>query len=90
MNLETKLSAPLLSPTEIADILERHLDAAADEAANEARCAEVCAVLRRMRRHAANVYLRYALRPLEDEPDARVALRKVIATLRTWRHLSGA
>jgi hypothetical protein len=86
MNLETKLSAPRLSPAEIADILERHLG----DAAVDAEYAEACAVLRRMRRHAANVYLRYALRPLDDEPDARVALRKVLATLRTWRHLSGA
>lgn len=86
MNLETKLSAPRLSPIEIADILERHLGAAA----GAAECAEACAVLRRMRRKAANVYLRYALRPLEDEADVRVALRKVLATLRTWRHLSGA
>jgi len=86
MNLEAKLSASRLSPTEIADILERHLG----EAGGDAEYADACTVLRRMRKHADNVYLRYALRPLEDEPDARTALRKVIATLRTWRHLSGA
>lgn len=86
MNLETKLSSPRLSPAEFASILERHLRDSDDEA----EWAEACAVLRRMRRHADNVYLRYALRPLEDETDARVALRKVLATLRTWGHLSGA
>jgi hypothetical protein len=86
MHLERKLSAPRLSPLEIADILERHVGDAGDEAL----CAEACAVLRRMQRHASNVYLRFALRPLEQERDARLALRKVLATLRAWRHLSGA
>lgn len=86
MKLETKLAVPGLSPADIADVLERHLG----DCAGEVEFAEACAVLRRMRRHAANVYLRYALRPLEDEPDVRIALRKVLATLRTWRHLSGA
>lgn len=86
MNLEAKLSGPRLSPHEIAEILERHLG----EAASEAACEEARAVLQRLRRRAANVYLRYALRPLEDEADVRIALRKVLATLRTWRHLSGA
>lgn len=86
MNIESKLSTPGLSPSEIADILERHLGSEA----GDAQYAEACTALRRIRRHATNVYLRYALRPLEDEADVRAALRKVLATLRTWRHLSGA
>lgn len=86
MQLERKLSAPGLSPAEIADILEKHLGDGPDAA----RIDDACAVLRRLRRHADNVYLRYALRPLDDATDARVALRKILATLRTWRHMSGA
>lgn len=86
MNLEAKLSAPRLSPTEIADILERHLAGSAEET----RYAEACAVLRRMNRHGGNVCLRQALRVLERETDPRAALRKALAALRSWRHLSGA
>jgi len=86
MNIDSKLSTPGLSPSEIADILERHLG----PEAGDAEYTEVCTALHRIRRDAANVYLRYALRPLEDDADVRVALRKVLATLRTWHHLSGA
>jgi hypothetical protein len=43
-----------------------------------------------MRSSADNVYVRYALRPLDEPIDDRTAVRKALATLRTWRHLSGA
>ena len=86
MLLEKKLFGLRLSPTEIAEVLERHLRDADDPADyTEAR-----AVLRRMRSSADNVYVRYALRPLDEPIDDRTAVRKAMATLRTWRHLSGA
>jgi len=86
MLLDKKLFGPRLSPTEIADVLERHLSATDDPADyTEAR-----AVLRRMRSSADNVYVRFALRPLEEPIDDRTAVRKALATLRTWRHHSGA
>lgn len=86
MLLEHKLFGLRLSPTDIADILERHLQQHDDPA----QYTEARAVLRRMRSSADNVYVRYALRPLDDVVDDRTAVRKALATLRTWRHLSGA
>lgn len=86
MLLEQKLFGFRLSPTEIADILERHLQTQDDPV----QYTEARAVLRRMRNSADNVYVRYALRPLDEAVDDRTAVRKALATLRTWRHLSGA
>lgn len=81
-----KLSAPGLAPSDIADILERHVGAAADERL----CAEACEALRRLRKDATNFYVRVAMKALDPVGDPRVQIRKVIATLRSRRHVSGA
>jgi hypothetical protein len=86
MLLEKKLFGLRLSPTEIADIVERHVGAGNDPA----QYTEARAALKRMRTSAGNVYVRYALRPLDEAIDDRTAVCRAIATLRTWRHLSGA
>ncbi len=81
-----KLSTPGLAPSDIADILERHVGAAADERL----CAEACDALRRLGRDATNFYVRVAMKALEPAGDPRAQIRKVIAALRSRRHVSGA
>jgi hypothetical protein len=81
-----KLSAPGLAPSDIADILERHVGAAIDERL----CAEACEALRRIRKDATNFYVRVAMKSLDAAGDPRAQIRKVIATLRSRRHISGA
>jgi hypothetical protein len=81
-----KLSAPGLAPADIADILERHVGTAADERL----CAEACDAVRRLRLDATNFYVRAAMKGLDPAGDPRVQIRKVIAALRSRRHVSGA
>jgi hypothetical protein len=81
-----KLSAPGLAPSDIADILERHVGAGADERL----CGEACEALRRLRMDATNFYVRVAMKALDPAGDPRTQIRKVITALRSRRHISGA
>lgn len=86
MRLETKLALSCLSPHEIAEIVERHLS----ERAEAANYAEARVALQRIGAAADNVYVRHALGCLDAPLDDRVAVRRALATLRSWRHFSGA
>jgi hypothetical protein len=81
-----RLTARRLSLAEMADILEKHIDAGSGDIA----CNEACAALREVLKHAPNHYLRAALRVLDAGGDPCARVRKVVKTLRKWRHASGA
>lgn len=82
----SRLTGRRLSLADMADILERYVGTGADEA----RCKEACDALRRVRQDTPNLYVRTALRTLDEQIGACVRIRKIIAALRKWRHVSGA
>jgi len=83
--LLAKLSGPPRSLADVADLIERHVG----DGMNASRCKEALEALSRLRRDNPGYYLRAALRNLDADGTPCELVRKVVATLRKWRHHSG-
>jgi hypothetical protein len=70
---------------DLADALEKHIGDQSDPA----RCKEAYDALRRVRRDSPNLYVRTALRNLDEKPTPCECVCAVIKQLRKWRHVSG-
>ena len=81
-----KLSLRLLTPAEMADLLELHVG----DGTNANRCEEAYEALRRMRKELPNFYMRAAFRDLDRGGERCACVRKFIGALRKWRYVSGA
>lgn len=81
-----KLTGPLRTPADVADLLERHIGDGTDEL----RCREALAALQRIRKDHPSYYLRVALRALDGNGTPCELVRAVVTTIRKWRHFSGA
>jgi len=75
-----RLAGRLLSPAEVADILEQHVGARLDPQ----RCLEARDALRQLRRNQPGFYLRAALRIVDAEGDPQACVARVIAVLRKF------
>jgi len=72
------------SLAEMADILERHVSAGADDC----RCVEARDALRRVRKDNSNFYVRAALRCLDQDDEPCACVRKVIDALRKFGRMA--
>lgn len=73
-----RLTAGILAPADMADVLERYVG----EAAHPERCREAVAALRRLRQESPGFYLRAALRHLDEDLEPQDCVRKVVRLLR--------
>lgn len=80
-----KLSGPPRSLADVADLLEKHIGDGTDEASTK----EALEALRRIRKDNPSYYFRVALRCLDADGTPYELVRKVVTTLRRWRHHSG-
>ncbi len=70
----------MLSPAEVADILEQHVGADRDAQ----RCVEARDALLGLRRAQPGFYLRAALRLIDEQTDPQACVARVIAILRKF------